>query len=125
MNVYTDCPFCDYKGKSIRAFAVRNCVAIEPLNPVTPGHIIIFNRWHLKDISQDFESSKAIFECAILEARRLREQNTDCNIILNNGTDASKTVEHTHVHVVPRRPNDGLVLPWTNQKTKIQNESLC
>jgi hypothetical protein len=29
-------------------------------------------------------------------------------------------VEHLHVHVVPRRPGDGLPLPWTGQVTRTQ-----
>lgn len=36
-------------------------------------------------------------------------------VITSIGADATQTVFHTHIHVVPRRPGDGLTLPWTGQ----------
>jgi histidine triad (HIT) family protein len=36
-----------------------------------------------------------------------------CNIITSAGSDATQTVFHLHLHVVPRRAGDGLALPWT------------
>jgi histidine triad (HIT) family protein len=37
----------------------------------------------------------------------------DYNIITSMGEYATQTVFHLHVHIVPRRLNDGLHLPWT------------
>jgi histidine triad (HIT) family protein len=34
------------------------------------------------------------------------------NIITSAGRDATQTVDHLHLHLVPRRPGDGLALPW-------------
>lgn len=50
------------------------------------------------------------FEIASLFARMV---GVDHNLIINQGPAASQTVEHLHVHYVPRRPNDGLKLPWS------------
>lgn len=36
-------------------------------------------------------------------------------IITSIGANATQTVRHTHLHVVPRRPGDGLALPWTHE----------
>ncbi len=41
-----------------------------------------------------------------------------CNIITSLGREATQTVNHLHIHVVPRERNDGLRLPWTDQKVK-------
>lgn len=38
----------------------------------------------------------------------------DYNVIVNCGELASQTVPHDHVHIVPRREDDGLRLPWTD-----------
>lgn len=37
------------------------------------------------------------------------------NLITSCGKAATQTVEHLHVHLVPRREGDGLKLPWTGQ----------
>ncbi len=36
-----------------------------------------------------------------------------CNLITSAGREATQTVFHLHIHVVPRRDGDGLALPWT------------
>jgi len=37
------------------------------------------------------------------------------NLITSSGQYATQTVHHLHIHYVPRRPGDGLTLPWTGQ----------
>jgi histidine triad (HIT) family protein len=45
--------------------------------------------------------------------RRAAELATPpCNIITSAGTEATQTVFHLHVHIVPREAGDGLELPW-------------
>ncbi|OHT47970.1 hypothetical protein BKG71_25700 [Mycobacteroides chelonae] len=44
-----------------------------------------------------------------------RRGDIQANVITSIGPDATQTVFHTHIHVVPRRENDGLHLPWTGQ----------
>lgn len=39
----------------------------------------------------------------------------DCNFITSSGLDATQTVFHYHMHIVPRHEGDGLRLPWTDQ----------
>jgi hypothetical protein len=41
------------------------------------------------------------------------------NLITSAGTDATQSVFHLHVHLVPRRPNDGLKLPWSEKATNV------
>lgn len=35
------------------------------------------------------------------------------NLITSAGAEATQSVFHLHVHIVPRGENDGLALPWT------------
>jgi histidine triad (HIT) family protein len=35
-----------------------------------------------------------------------------CNLITSAGREATQSVFHLHLHVVPRRENDRLALPW-------------
>lgn len=45
--------------------------------------------------------------------RKLRAQGWDLNQITSAGPAATQTVFHLHVHLVVRREDDGLSLPWT------------
>jgi diadenosine tetraphosphate (Ap4A) HIT family hydrolase len=40
------------------------------------------------------------------------------NFITSAGRDATQTVFHLHIHIVPRHAGDGLALPWTGQVTQ-------
>jgi histidine triad (HIT) family protein len=84
-------------------------VTFEPLNPVTPGHRLFVYRMHT------LVNNSLIVGETMEEANRWaqRREIESYNLILNSGAAASQTIEHMHVHLIPRRPNDGLKLPWT------------
>lgn len=109
----SNCIFCDIiAGKAPAAFVRRwdDAIAIAPLNPVVCGHILVIPADHVRDAS----CSDNITACAIRRAAQLmRSLGGDWNLIANVGETASQTVFHLHVHLVPRRHGDGVVLPWT------------
>lgn len=97
------CPFCamaEHNDERIMVF--------EPLNPVTPGHMLVVPRLHVTDAT----SRPDITASVMTEAAKVAKAAGPCNIITSVGADATQTVFHLHVHVVPRRPGDGLALPW-------------
>lgn len=103
-----DCPFCARiaAGKYERT-AFHGIVAFEPLNPVTPGHRLIVPVRHVKDALEDPVLTGVVMRAAADAAER------PCNLITSAGTDATQSVFHLHFHVIPRRPGDGLRLPWS------------
>jgi histidine triad (HIT) family protein len=56
---------------------------------------------------------------AIAQKYGLHRQRTgskpDFNLIINQGPAAGQTIDHAHIHYVPRYENDGLHLPWWDQ----------
>jgi len=105
-----NCVFCDIIDglQSARVlFQWADAIAIVPLGPVTDGHVLIIPRRHVADAIEDPEVTAATMRCAAEWAMR------PCNIITSAGPEATQTVFHLHVHVVPRREGDGLALPWT------------
>jgi histidine triad (HIT) family protein len=107
------CPFCNYDGPVID-FMIANGIEtffIEPLNPVTPGHILAIPRWHTKHFSAYPEITAEVFRAAayFCQARQLGPMN----LITSKGKEATQTVRHLHVHLVPRAMHDGLKLPWS------------
>lgn len=84
----------------------------EPLNPVRPGHMLFIPMGHCADATDETWSGPVLKAASSY----VRSEGIQANIITSIGADATQTVFHFHMHVVPRRENDGLILPWTNQK---------
>lgn len=110
----TTCVFCEILIGQQPATVLRqwsNAIAIEPLNPVTPGHALIIPRAHVRD----FTESPAICADTFHRAAEYAEQQHifPANLLTSAGREATQTIFHLHVHVIPRRDGDGLTLPWT------------
>lgn len=87
-------------------------IAFRPLNPVTAGHRLLVPKRHISSSSWTPMVTGSVFEAA---ARYARNRYDSFNLITSVGAPATQTVEHLHVHVVPRWPGDGLKLPWSDQ----------
>lgn len=85
-------------------------MAIVPLNPVTGGHIIVIPYEHVSDALDDPEVS------AIVMRRASEIAPYPCNLITNVGREATQSVFHLHLHIVPRQKGDELALPWYSGK---------
>ncbi len=104
------CVFCRIIAGNEPATIVRrwrSAVAIVPLEPVVAGHLLVIPRRHVRDFTVDPMVSAVAMHCAAELA------TPDANLITSAGTAATQTVAHLHLHIVPRRPGDGLALPWT------------
>jgi histidine triad (HIT) family protein len=108
-----DCPFCKRiaAGQFSPLTADSYVVTFEPLNPVANGHVLVVSRSHITDAAADPLTAGMAMQKAANLARNMGE----ANIITSIGAAATQTVNHFHVHVVPRSEGDGLALPWTNQ----------
>lgn len=107
------CPFCDKvaNGSAEKAGRFSTVYTFEPLNPVTEGHRLFIPRNHVEE--GDFIAPTTIGSIFSMAAIHASKQKEDYNLIINVGKDASQTIPHLHAHYVPRRPQDGLHLPWT------------
>lgn len=108
------CPFCEIVAGRAPATIVREWwfgLAIVPLNPVVPGHLLVIPRRHVPDFAADPAVSSTIAGYAAEMAV------PPCNVITSVGAEATQTVRHLHLHVVPRAAGDGLALPWTGQES--------
>lgn len=92
---------------------LEKVVRFEPLNPVTPGHMLFVPKPHVPDAA-----SNPIVTAGVMSAASewVHDEVGEANIITSVGSAATQTVFHLHIHVVPRKPGDGLALPWTGQK---------
>jgi histidine triad (HIT) family protein len=105
-----DCIFCqiarfDTEGQVIRDWG--RVVVFEPLSPVTPGHLLVVPKMHVAHAGVNPAVTAETFGVAAREAT-----GPGFNLITSAGPEATQTVFHLHVHIVPRRKDDGLLLPW-------------
>lgn len=110
------CVFCDLlETKDAVDFQrhPRSVYSFVPLSPVTPGHRLFIPRHHFSDASEAEVQAGKVMEAAS-EWARLRKMHF--NLITSGGEYASQTIFHFHLHYVPRREGDGLLLPWSTQK---------
>lgn len=111
----TACAFCEIVAgrapATIHATMTnlgRKVLIIEPLNPVVPGHLLAIPAVHVQDAREDREVTGYTFAAAAYFTRE------PCNLITSCGREATQTVMHLHVHIVPRRDGDNIALPWSN-----------
>lgn len=109
----TSCPFCRKIESGDYDEAVEGIAVIfEPLDPVVPGHLLVVPVNHAKSAAHDvYGAADAMF----VAAEWIAKNNLEANIITSIGPMATQSVEHTHLHIVPRRKGDNLQLPWTGQ----------
>lgn len=110
----SECVFCPDNWDNLDILKHTGTGAIlTPLNPVTDGHVLVIHRKHTVDAAVDPDvASDLMFSAALWVQKR----GIEANIITSIGANATQTVRHTHLHVVPRRLNDDLPLPWTPQQ---------
>lgn len=120
-----ECIFCtkiknggDKYGKI--KFETPDVVSFEPLNPVTKGHLLVVPVYHV----DNFGEKPVVSARAMEVASRIAHQYLNCNIIVNQGEFATQTVYHLHIHIIPRRKDDGIVLPWTLEKAISQSKEV-
>jgi len=111
----TGCVFCDrIEGGKYDDYVKRfDAVAFPPLNPVTEGHLLVVPRTHVRSVLGHPAIAADTMAAAVLIAQR--RGIAECNLITSAGPSATQSVAHLHLHLIPRRPEDGLALPWTGQ----------
>lgn len=120
----SDCVFCrilnDSNEPAEIVWSTVNSIGIVPLNPVTEGHVIIVPNVHVSDALEEPDVTGTTMHDAAWYAKS--EGIGPVNFITSVGREATQSVFHLHIHVVPRAENDGLALPWYSGKTSKKRE---
>lgn len=106
------CPFCEIVAGRAPATIVQewpDAVALAPLDPVVEGHTLVIPREHVSNAHADPEVTAGTMRRA---AELARDRWPHSNILTSTGRSATQSVMHLHIHAVPRREGDWLMLPW-------------
>jgi histidine triad (HIT) family protein len=114
---HTHCTFCDLIRGSAEVsicYEDSDAMAFMDIQPVNDGHVLVVPREHyesLLDVPQ--EIGVHLFQITMRLARAVRAV-TGCeamNIVVNSGKAAGQDEPHYHVHIIPRREEDGFDIP--------------
>jgi len=106
------CPFCEIVAGKASATIVAewdDAIALVPLRPVVDGHLLVVPRQHASDFTSEADIAAKTMRRASELAKRT---GGPMNLIASRGVEATQSVFHLHLHLVPRADNDGLALPW-------------
>jgi diadenosine tetraphosphate (Ap4A) HIT family hydrolase len=127
----TGCVFCpaNWPNLDIVQTIDDNFAVVNPLDPVTEGHVLLICGTHTQDAADantgtDVDGFKVAADLMYLAGQYVWNHRLQANIITSIGPHATQTVMHTHVHIVPRRENDKLMLPWTLQHLRKERERM-
>jgi histidine triad (HIT) family protein len=108
----TDCPFCAIaEGAEAGHVVFEDEISLAFLDnrPLFPGHSLLIPRQHLETLADlPDELVGPLFANARLLSRAIPEAmgKPGSFVALNNVV--SQSVPHLHIHIVPRKPKDGL-----------------
>mgnify|MGYP001588222205 CR=1 FL=1 len=109
-----DCILCsvankDPKVESLDIYHTENFIVSVNLFPYNPGHIMIFPKQHVLT-TENFSNEEIIelHELQLLSLEVLKEYyNTmSFNLGYNIGPSSGASIEHLHLHIVPRYPRE-------------------
>ena len=119
MTADPNCIFCKIVAGSIPCFKLyedAETLAFMDINPANDGHCLVVPKGHFPTVYAISEAAfAATSRTAIKLARAVNQALTPdgINLLQANGPGAAQSVFHLHIHVLPRRQNDGLLLNWT------------
>ena len=114
----SECVFCKIvRGEipSKKVYDDKDVIAFLDINPANPGHTLVAPKKHAEDLTKSDEDdiAKAMHIVKKITASLKEKMNAiGVNVIQNNGKAAGQLVPHTHFHVIPRYPNDVVVISY-------------
>ncbi len=131
-----NCVFCKIAAGKISARVVmqnEKAMALLDAFPLAAGHTLVIPKSHYAKVQQMSEQdAAAVFEMVwkLAGPVEISSQVNASTIAIHNGREAGQEVPHVHVHIVPRKPNDGAgaIHSMFKNKPKLSPEemdSLC
>ena len=108
-----NCIFCKIIAGEIPAKVImqnEKAMALLDAFPLAAGHTLVIPKSHYAKVQQMSEQdAMAVFEIIwkIADAVEAASQVNASTIAIHNGSEAGQEVPHVHVHIVPRKKEDG------------------
>ena len=113
------CIFCKIisgEEPSVQLYADDDAIAFMDKYPANDGHCLVIPKRHYQTIfDMPAEDFAAVARTVVKVATGVRRglQPGGLSLVQANGPIAGQSVMHVHVHVLPRRPDDNLLINWS------------
>jgi len=113
LEIISNCILCNIAKYLTKARIIsenKQAIAFLDAFPLRPGHALVATKKHsakLQEINSDEICSLFALVSRVVDAL---EKGTGANatlIAIHNGRQAGQEIPHLHVHIVPRKPDDG------------------
>ena len=125
-----ECIFCavatgDNKVKKLEVWRTRRWVVSVNLHPYNVGHLLLFPIRHIADV-RDLTKVEAAelhsLQAMSMDVLDAAYSPSGFNIGFNIGRTAGASIEHLHLHLVPRYPNEAGFMDILSQtRTIVEN----
>src|SRR5689334_8062090 len=119
MTADPNCIFCKIAAGTIpsnQLYEDEETLAFVDINPANDGTCLVIPKAHCPTV---FELAPEAFAAAgrtvikVASAVQAALTPDGINLLQANGPGAAQSVLHFHIHVLPRRHDDGLSINWT------------
>lgn len=127
------CPFCmivqrdDPDAREV--YRDDEVVAFFPMEPAVLGHTLLVPRRHVPVIWQLHDNEAEHLGLLIVPMSRVIVETVKAeglNVIQSNGKVATQSIDHVHVHLVPRWSGDSIGRIWppeTNYSERVKDKA--
>lgn len=125
------CVFCKIirnELPSIRVYEDEDTVALLTIEPVTTGHTLVMPKQHVANVFDATPETWATVQETVRKVAVAVEKGMDAdgvNINNNNREHAGQSVDHIHIHVIPRFKGDGIKLWPQHQRREDEGEPVA
>ncbi|MGE5203483.1 MAG: HIT family protein [Acidobacteriota bacterium] len=113
------CIFCKIVAGIIPCFKLfedAETLAFMDINPAHDGHCLVIPKAHFPTvfaIAPDAFAATGRTVITVANAVNKALAPEGINLLQANGPGAAQSVFHFHIHILPRRRDDGLTINWT------------
>lgn len=115
-----NCIFCKIINKEIPSVIVYeddNFVAILDKFPTAKAHVLVIPKIHEENIftASDITTKNILFVAKKICLALNNMGYNNINLLQNNGEIAGQTINHFHLHLVPREENDKVTIEFNSE----------
>lgn len=120
LKIKKECDFCDSRLIEKREIA-KNALsrAFLTRTPITEGHALVIPKRCVATIEQLSQEERSSLLELVSEVKGMLNKSFGAkafNLAWNEGVEAGQTVDHLHIHVVPRKAGDRGVYKYEPRK---------
>ena len=115
----SDCIFCRIAAGTAACEEIYRddaTMAFMDINPANDGHCLVIPKAHFENV---FDLPPALFGTVASTASKVAHAVNEVlrpggiSLVQANGAAAGQSVLHVHIHVLPRRAGDNLLMNWS------------